>query len=142
MNAKLTAAITAATSVVALLALWPQVQPFADWLLATSGTLLGRPVVRAVLTAVTLGVLVAGFVPHIPLKFIQNWPPATTKAVTRSVGVLVAFLVAYRLQGPTTQKEIEAALIFSTLAATTTSAAWTTLSGLLYRVKAKPESLQ
>ncbi len=142
MNAKLTAALTAATSVVALLALWPQVQPFADWLLVTSGSLLQRPVVHAVLTAVTLGVLVAGFVPHIPLGLIQRWPVGTTKAVTRSVGVIVAFLVAYRLQAPSSQKEVEAAFIFSTLAATTTSAAWTTLSGLLYRVKAKPESLK
>jgi hypothetical protein len=142
MNAKTTAAVSAISTVLGLFAFWPSVQPFADWFIATSGNLLQRPVVHAVLTAVTLGVLVAGFVPHIPLKLIQNWPPTTTKAVTRSVGVLVAFLVAYRLQGPSTQKEIEAALIFSTLAATTTSAAWTTLSGLLYRVKAKPESLQ
>jgi hypothetical protein len=142
MNPKLTAALTAATSVVALLALWPQVQPFADWFLSTSGSLLQRPVVHAVLTAIALGVGFAAFIPHLPIPHMDRWKADTTKAWTRFVGVLIAGVVAYRLQAPETQAQIEAALIFSTLAAVSTSAVWTTFAGLLYRFKARPESLK
>jgi hypothetical protein len=137
VNAKWTAA---ATAILGVLALWPAAQPFADWFLTTSGSLLQRPVVHAVITAIALGVLVAAFVPHLPI--LNRLKPDTTKAVTRLVGVVVAFVVAYRLQAPGTDKEQEAALIFSTLAAGTTSAAWTTFAGLFYRFKARPESLK
>lgn len=140
MNPKVTAAVSAISTVLALFAFWPQVQPFADWFLTTSGSLLQRPVVHAVITAITLGVLVAAFVPHIPR--LDRLKPDTTKALTRMVGVVVAFVVAYRLQAPTSPKEQEAALMFSTLAAGTTSALWTTFAGFFYRFKARPESLK
>lgn len=139
MNAKWTAA---ATAIVGVLALWPQAQPFVDWFLSTSGNLLQRPVVHAVITAIAVGVLVAAFIPHIPLPHMDRLEPNTTKALTRTVAVVVSFLVAYRLQAPSTGKEQEAALIFSTLAAGTTSALWTTFAGFLYRFKARPESLK
>lgn len=142
MNAKLTASVSAISTVLALFAFWPSIQPFADWFLLTSGSLLQRPVVHAVLTAITVGVLLAAFIPHLPIPRMAQWKPDTTKAVTRLVGVLVAFVVAYRLQAPANQLQVEAALIFSTLAAVATSAVWTTFAGLFYRVVTRPESLK
>jgi hypothetical protein len=142
MSPKVTAMVSAIGSALALFAFWPQVQPFADWFLTTSGSLLQRPVVHSVLTAITVGVLLAAFIPHLPIPRMARWAPDTTKAVTRLACVLVTFMVAYRLQAPGSQREIEAALIFSTLAALAASAAWTTFAGFFYRFKARPESLK
>lgn len=143
MNAKAIAAFAAAiTPLLALAAFWPSIEPAANWFLATIGRILERPVVHSVVTAITLGVLFAAFVPHVPWKRVQAWAPDRTKMVTRCVAVAIAGLVAFRLQHPKSADEYEAAIIFSTLAAGFTSALWTTLAGFLYRVKDKPESLK
>jgi hypothetical protein len=138
----ITSFASAATALLALFAFWPQVQPAADWFLSTSGSLLQRPIVQAVITAITIGVLLASVIPHLPFPIMARWEPGTTKAVTRTFCMSVAGYCAYTLIDPASQKARESALIFSLLAALGSSAVWTTLAGLLYRFKARPESLK
>lgn len=135
--------LSAITALAALFALWPNFEPALDWFVRTSALILLRPQVQAVLASIAVGVLLAGLLPHVPLPWWQRRPSGTTKAVTRFLCVLVTFAACMALSDPHSAFEQRSALVYSTLAAFASSAVWTTLSGLLYRVgNLKPESLK
>jgi len=123
----------------ALFAFWPNFEPALDWFVRTSILILERPVVQAVLASMSIGVLLAGFLPH--LHLLDHWPAGRTKAVTRLLCVAVTFGCCYVLINPEDSQQ-QYALVYATLAGLASSAAWTTISGLLYRVAPKPESLK
>lgn len=130
---------TAATvaPIAAVAAMWPNFEPALDWFVRTSSLILERPTVQAVIVSMTLGVLLALFIPQIaPGK----WQPSTTKAMTRVLCMAVTFASCLvLLRG---QQEASITLVYATLSALASSAVWTTASGLLYRVTDKPESLK
>ncbi len=122
-----------------LFAFWPTFEPALDWFVKNSAIILMRPQVQAVIVAIAIGVLLAGFLPYIaPGK----WPAARTEALTRLVCFLTTGTCAYFLAAPVTPTDVRTALIYALLAALASAQVWTTLSGLLHRVTPKPESLQ
>lgn len=136
--------IATATAILGLFAFWDKgVGAAATWFIDTSALILLRPQVQAVLTSIAVGVLLAGFLPHVPLPWVQRLQPSTTKALTRLVCVLVTFSTCMALSDPQNPFETRSALVYATLAALSASAAWTTLAGLIYRFQhIRPESLK
>lgn len=126
--------------VAAVFAMWPSFEPAFDWFFRMTMLILDRPVVQAVLGSMTVGVLLAGFLPH--LHLLDRWPAERTKAVTRLLCVAVTFACCYILLNPQDSQQQSYALVYATLAGLASSAAWTTAAGLLYRVADKPESLK
>ena len=122
-------------SVVALLALWPQVQPVVTWAWANLGVVLGREQVQAVLAAVSLAAF-AGVA--LPMWLPSHWTPARTRSVTGIVTSLMA-LAAAAVLVPTRIGAVYAVL--AAFASPTVSAA---LRQLWYwaRPEAKPDSLK
>lgn len=127
------------TGLAAVFAFWPSFEPALDWFVKNSAIILERPQVQAVIGAITIGVLLALFLPHmLPGK----WSRTTTKAVTRFVSFLTTGICAYVLANPTNPVEVRTALVYALLAALASAQLWTTFSGLLYRVAPTPESLK
>lgn len=121
--------------IVAVLAIWPQVQPVATWAWANLGIVLGREQVQAVLAAVALATF-AGVV--LPKLLPSQWAPARTRTVTGLVSALLA-LIAAAVLVPTRIGAVYAVL--AAFASPTVSAA---VRQVWYwaRPCAKPESLQ
>ena len=126
--------------VAAVFAMWPTFEPALEWFVKTSILILERPVVQAVLVSMAIGVLLAGFLPH--LHLLDNWPPSRTRAVTRGLCIAVTFAACYVLLNPVDSQQQAYALVYATLSGLASSAVWTTISNLLYRVAPKPESLK
>lgn len=122
-------------SIVAVLALWPQLQPALTWAWANVGPILGRAQVQAVLAAVALAAF-AGFA--LPRWLPGDWTPARTRTVTGIASALMALSAAVALV-PTRTGAVYAVL--AAFASPTVSAA---LRQLWYWAKpdAKPESLR
>lgn len=136
----LTAWLTTIGAIVAAVGLgWGQIEPLATWLVANLGIILQRPQVQAVLTSMTIGVLLAGLLPHVLPGRLEA---ATTKTLTRLLCVVVTFGCAYWLTDPQNDVERRTALIYAFMSSLAASAIWTTLSGLVYRVAPRPESLK
>lgn len=121
--------------IVALLALWPQVQPILAWAWANLGVVLGREQVQAVLAAMTIAVT-AGVA--LPMWLPGDWTPARTRTVTGIATSLMALSAAVVLV-PTRVGAVYAVL--AAFASPTVSAA---VRQLWYWAKpcAKPESLK
>lgn len=118
---------------------WQHIEPMATWFVTNSGIILQRPQVQAVITSMVIGVLLAGALPHIlPGRFDAG----LTKALTRLLCVVVTFACAYWLTDPQNDVERRTAMIYALMSALSASAIWTTVSGLVYRVAGKPESLK
>jgi hypothetical protein len=81
-------------SVVAVLALWPQIEPAATWAMRNLGVILGREQVQAVLASLSIGVLLGVVLPR---WLCGDWPPAKTRAVTGIACSLVTFAAALAL---------------------------------------------
>jgi len=122
-----------------IFAFWPSFEPALDWFIKNSAIILERPQVQAVLGSMTIGVLLAGFLPHVAPG---RWPMERTEALTRLVCFVVTGICAYFLAAPANPVEVRTALIYALLAALASAQVWTTLSGLIYRVAPKPESLK
>lgn len=120
----------------AVAAMWPQFEPALDWFVRTSALILERPTVQALIVSMLLGVLLAGFLPHV---VPGTWRPSATKAITRGLCMTVTFAACGVLLR---DQPAAYALVYCTLSALASSAVWTTASGLLYRVADKPESLK
>ena len=122
-------------SVVALLALWPQVQPVVTWAWANLGVVLGREQVQAVLAAVSLAAF-AGVA--LPMWLPGHWTPARTRTVTGIVTSLMA-LAAAAVLVPT-----RIGLVYAVLAAFASPTVSAALRQLWYwaRPEAKPDSLK
>ncbi len=120
-------------------AMWPSFEPFLDWFVKVSLLILDRPTVQAVLASMALGVLLAGWLPHFAP---DKWEAGRTKAVTRFVSFVLTFAGCYVLLHPQTLQEQAYALFYCGLSSVASAQAWTTASGLLYRMKDKPESLK
>jgi hypothetical protein len=131
--------LSAVAGLAAIFAFWPSFEPALDWFIKNSAIILERPQVQAVLGSMTIGVLLAGFLPHVAPGY---WPMERTKALTRLVSFLVTGICAYYLAAPTNPVEVRTAMIYALLAALASAQVWTTLSGLLYKVAPKPESLK
>jgi peptidoglycan/LPS O-acetylase OafA/YrhL len=131
--------LSAVAGLAAIFAFWPSFEPALDWFIKNSAIILERPQVQAVIASIAIGVMLAGFLPHV---VPGRWPAETTKALTRLVCFLVTGICAYFLANPTNPVESRTALIYALLAALASAQVWTTLSGLLYRVAPKPESLK
>jgi hypothetical protein len=131
--------ISVIAALAGIFAFWPSFEPALDWFIRNSAIILERPQVQAVIASIVIGVLLAGFLPHIaPGK----WPAEQTKALTRFVSFAVTGICAYFLANPSNAVESRTAMIYALLAALASAQVWTTLSGLLYRVAPKPESLK
>lgn len=140
-KAKWWAGVAAGLAPIAVVAaMWPSFEPALDWFMKTSLLILERPVVQAVLVSMGIGVLLAGFLPH--LHLLDNWPPSRTRAVTRGLCIAVTFAACYVLLSPVDSQQQAYALVYATLSGLASSAVWTTISNLLYRVAPKPESLK
>lgn len=133
------ALLSTVTALAGIFAFWPTFEPALDWFIKNSAIILERPQVQAVLGSMTIGVLLAGFLPHVAPG---HWPMEKTKALTRFVSFLVTGICAYYLAAPTNPVEVRTAMIYALLAALASAQVWTTLSGLLYKVAPKPESLK
>lgn len=123
----------------AIFAFWPSFEPALDWMIKNCVIILERPQVQAVLVSMTIGVLLASGLPHVAP---DRWAASRTKALTRLVSFLVTGVCAYYLANPTNPVEARTALIYALLAALASAQVWTTLSGLVYQVAPKPESLK
>ena len=134
--------ISVLTAAAGVLAFWPSFEPALEWFLKVSMIILDKPLNQAILTAIIAGVSLASFVPHIPLRCVHDWPPQKTRAVTRTVAVVTTFVCCLLLLAPDTRYAWAVAFFQATIAAGFSSAVWTTLSGLYYRIAAKPESLK
>jgi len=131
--------LSVVTALAGIFAFWPSFEPALDWFVRNSAIILERPQVQAVIASMMIGVLLAGFLPHIvPGK----WPSEKTQALTRLVCFLVTGICAYVLANPRDAVEMRTALIYALLAALASAQVWTTMSGLIYRVAPKPESLK
>jgi hypothetical protein len=121
--------------IVALLALWPQVQPILAWAWANLGVVLGREQVQAVLAAMTIAVT-AGVA--LPKWLPGDWTPARTRTVTGLACSLMALSAAVVLV-PT-----RVGAVYAVLAAFASPTASAALRQLWYWAKpeAKPESLK
>ncbi len=139
VNKTLAAFIATITPLLGLFAFWSNIQPAAEWLVHTSALILERPQVQAVIGSMTIGVLFAGMLPH---WMPGRWAPETTKALTRLTCFLLTGICCFLLTDPKTPVETRTALIYALMAALAAPQVWTTLSGLFYRVAAKPESLK
>jgi hypothetical protein len=130
----------ALTPIVAFVALWPQVEPFADWLLKIFMLAIDRPLFQMGASSIVAGLALAAFIPHIP--YIGKWQAGTTKGWTRfSAGLFTAgfFLLLTR---PTTPPQWADCGTFAFVAGGCAAAGWTTFSGWFYKVVDKPESLK
>lgn len=135
----LASALSVVTALAGIFAFWPTFEPALDWFVKTSSLILGRPQVQAVIASITIGVMLAGVLPHVAP---DNWPSSRTKALTRLVSFLVTGVCAYYLAAPINPVDQRTALIYALLAALASAQVWTTLSGILYKVAPKPESLK
>ena len=131
--------LSVVATLAAVFAFWPSFEPALDWFIKNSAIILERPQVQAVLGSMTIGVLLAGFLPHVAPG---HWPMEKTKALTRFASFLVTGICAYYLAAPSNPVEVRTALIYALLAALASAQVWTTLSGLVYKVATKPESLK
>lgn len=137
MNWKALAASLAPIAVVA--AMWPQFEPFADWLLKIILLAFERPLFQLGGTAIVAGLTLACFIPHIvPAK----WQAGTTKGWTRFMAGLFTGGFFLLLTRPVTPPQWADCLTFAFCAGGASAAGWTTFSGWFYRVADKPESLK
>lgn len=122
-------------TVAAVLALWPQVQPVADWALANLGVILGRDQVQAVLAASAIGVFVNFGLPH---ALPSSWPEGRTRAAAGWLGFALTFAAAVTLV-PT-----RVGFVYALLAGSATPTAAACVRAVVYALRpcAKPESLQ
>jgi hypothetical protein len=134
--------ISVLTAAAGVLAFWPSFEPALEWFLKVSMIILENQVARAVMTSIIAGVSLASFVPHIPSQRIHDWPAHKTKAVTRTVAVITTFACCLLLLQPGSPYTWAVAFFHATIAAGFSSAVWTTLSGLYYRIAPRPESLK
>jgi hypothetical protein len=80
--------------IVAVLQLWPHVQPVLTWVWTNAGVVLGREQVQAVLAAIALATCVGVVLPRwLP----GDWTPARTRTVTGCASALLAFSAALML---------------------------------------------
>lgn len=122
-------------SIVAVLALWPQVEPLASWAINNLGVILAREQVQAVLASLSIGVLTGVFLPR---WMPEDWSPAKTRSVTGLVCAGITFGAAIALV-PT-----RVGTVYAVLAAVATPTASEAIAGIWYWLRpcAKPESLQ
>lgn len=144
MNDTLKAWLTGLGTILALVGVaWSKIEPMATWLFANAGIVLLRPMVQAVLTSMAVGILIAGTVPHLPLRRVRAWPPDFTKTMTRLACIVITFSCALVLMNPQNDVEWRTSFVYAMLASGSASATWTFLAGLLYKAESlRPESLK
>lgn len=132
-------ALSFVAALAGIFAFWPTFEPALDWFVKNLALIIMRPQVQAIMASITIGVLLAGFLPHaVP----GRWSMERTKALTRFACFIVTGVCSYVLTNPTSPADVRTALIYALLAALASSQVWTTFSGLLYRVTDKPDSLK
>lgn len=126
----------------AILALWPQIEPFADWLLKVVTLALNRPFAQTAALAVAAGITLAAFIPHIPGRFMARLQASTTKGWTRFSAGFFTFGFFLMLARPVTISQWADVGISAFVVGGFAAAGWTTFAGWFYKVKERPESLK
>lgn len=134
--------VASITALGMLFAQWANFEQALDWFLKVSLLIMERPTIQAVIVSIMAGVSLASFIPHLPIPWLRNWSPDKTKYWTRFTAIVTTFGFCALLLHPQDIDQWSVAFPYCTLAAGLSSALWTTLSGLLYRVVTKPESLK
>lgn len=140
MDKKFWTWLAGALGPIALVAgMWPQFEPFADWLIKVFTLALERPLFQLGGSAIVAGLTLAVFIPHIvPAK----WQAGTTKGWTRFMAGFFTLGFFLLLTRPTTPAQWADCGTFGFVAGGAAAAAWTTFAGWFYKVVDKPESLK
>lgn len=137
-----TSLLATLTAMGVLFAQWSNFEQALDWFLKVSMLILDRPTIQAVIVSILAGVSLASFLPHTPFPCRRRWSPNKTKYWTRFTAVTTTAIFCVILLQPKGIDAWSVAFPYATLAAGLSSALWTTLAGLLYKVVPKPESLK